>query len=88
MRRVGNCFPSCYLLCSEVGEMMQICQAILMLTFAVMCAGNTDGECGSEDSVLWQASRGKARTSIKSPVSTVTAFMKAMEMQMPSHLSL
>ena len=49
-----------------------------MLIFAVKCAGNTDGECGSEDSVLFQASGGKARTSRKSPVGTVKTFIKAM----------
>ena len=41
------------LLYSELEGMMQIYQAILMLIFAVKCAGNTDGECGSEDSVLF-----------------------------------
>ena len=49
-----------------------------MLIFAVKCAGNTDSECGSEDSVLFQASGGKARTSTKSSVGTVKTFIKVM----------
>ena len=38
---------------------MQICQALLMLMFTVKCAGNTDGERGSEDLVLFQALEGQ-----------------------------
>ena len=49
-----------------------------MLIFAVKYAGNTDGECESEDSVLFQASGLKARTSTKSSVGTVKTFIKVM----------
>ena len=49
-----------------------------MLIIAVKCAGNTDGECGSEDSVLFQASGGKVRTSTKSSVGSVKTFIKVM----------
>ena len=49
-----------------------------MLMFVVKCAGNTDGECESEDSVLFQASGLKARTSTKNSVGTAKTFIKVM----------
>ena len=56
-----------------------------MLVFTMKYADNTDGERGSEDSVLFQASGGKARTSTKSSVGTVKTFM---EMQISLHFCL
>ena len=49
-----------------------------MFIFDVKFASNTDGECESEDSVLFQASGLKARTSTKSSGGTVKKFIKVM----------